>query len=143
MLTKAYQSVREFHKTFGHPAPDVPTTMPIERVAARANWITEEADETRDASLQAEPLEQLVGVADGYIDAIYFGLGGLVELGIDPDPLFEIVHAANMAKRHLINGELVVVTRADGKVVKPEGWVAPEPLLRAEVMRQIHAAQAA
>lgn len=58
-------------------------------------------------------------------------------LGIDYKPLFDIVHGANMAKLHLIDGALVAQYHPDSKVKKPEGWVAPEPLLEAEVARQV------
>lgn len=40
-------------------------------------------------------------------------------LGIDLGPVFEEVHRANMAK---VGGP----TRADGKILKPEGWTPPD-----------------
>lgn len=58
-------------------------------------------------------------VVDGAIDLIYVILGLLVACGVDPRPIWDAVHAANMAKE---GGE----TRADGKVLKPPGWTAPD-----------------
>ena len=41
-------------------------------------------------------------------------------------PLSGVVHAANMAKRDPATGEFK--KRADGKIIKPEGWqVMPSP----------------
>jgi predicted HAD superfamily Cof-like phosphohydrolase len=67
------------------------------------------------------------------LDIIYFAVGGLVELGIKPEALWNIVQNANMAKLH--DGKAVY--HPDGKVKKPDDWQEPEPLLRAEVERQI------
>jgi len=155
MLSKALAAVRAFHIAFGQPAPDAPTSQTLEQADRRAAWIREEADELQDDTAQNlyDPSEfddvndayeaevDLITVqADAYIDGLYFNLGGLVELGLDPEPLFQIVQDANMAKRHLVNGELVAVKNGMGKVIKPEGWQDPHSLLRAEVERQIQAA---
>jgi predicted HAD superfamily Cof-like phosphohydrolase len=128
-LKRAYAAVREFHITFGHPYSDTPVMQPQDRADARADWITEEADEVREAATICQR-------ADGYIDAIYFGLGGLVEMGIDPDPLFELVHGANMAK---VWPDGTVHRREDGKILKPPGWEAPDVAIAAEIDRQLGA----
>lgn len=62
--------------------------------------------------------------ADAIIDEIYVLIGSLLAMGIDFWPLWNAVHAANMAKA---GGPVV-----NGKVTKPEGWQAPdiEGLLR-------------
>lgn len=126
-LTKLFHDVRDFHLTFGHPAPDRPSVQPADRTDARADWIAEEAEEIRVA-------DTITAQADGYIDAIYFGIGGLVELGIDPGPLWDLVHGANMAKVH---PDGTVKRREDGKVIKPDGWVAPDAAIAAEIERQV------
>jgi predicted HAD superfamily Cof-like phosphohydrolase len=51
---------------------------------------------------------------------------------MDLDPLFAIVHQANMGK--VVNGK--VIRREDGKILKPAGWRDPKPLLEAETARQ-------
>jgi predicted HAD superfamily Cof-like phosphohydrolase len=156
MLSKALAAVRAFHIAFGQPAPDVPSPQTQEQADRRAAWIREEADELSEDTASVvyfdapefadvndayqAKVDLITVQADAYIDGIYFNLGGLVELGIDPDPLFQIVQDANMAKRHLVNGELVAVKNDQGKVIKPEGWQDPHLLLRAEIDRQIQAA---
>jgi predicted HAD superfamily Cof-like phosphohydrolase len=124
------RDVRDFHVAFGHPTPNKPTMLTPERVAARAKWKREEIQEFEDA-------QTLVDQADACIDEIYFCVGSLVEMGIDPQPLWAIVQAANMAK---LGPDGKPIYKADGKTAKPEGWQAPEPLLHAEIERQITAA---
>jgi predicted HAD superfamily Cof-like phosphohydrolase len=51
-------------------------------------------------------------------DVIYVICGTAVEFGIDLAPFFAEVHRTNMAKE---GG----ATRADGKILKPEGWQPP------------------
>ena len=129
----AWADVRAFHAAFGHPAPDSPSLLPAEAAERRAAWIEEEAQELREATtIEAQ--------ADAFIDVIYFAVGGLVNLGVQPGPLWDIVQSANMAKlwpdgrpRH---------RPSDGKVIKPDGWEDPGPKLAAEIRRQLHAASA-
>ena len=52
------------------------------------------------------------------MDEIYVLLGSLAAMGVDFWPLWDAVHAANMAKA---GGPVV-----DGKVKKPEGWQPPD-----------------
>jgi predicted HAD superfamily Cof-like phosphohydrolase len=59
-----------------------------------------------------------VEAIDGIGDSLYVQFGAAIEFGIDMQPIFDEIHRANMAK---VGG----ATRADGKTLKPEGWVAP------------------
>lgn len=67
----------------------------------------------------------LPALVDATVDLDYVVEGLRVRLGVDGDPIWEAVHAANMAKS---TGPL----REDGKRMKPEGWEPPdvEGLLR-------------
>jgi len=56
---------------------------------------------------------------DGICDLIFVAFGAAVRFGIDLTPFFEEVSRANLAKE---GG----TTRADGKVLKPEGWKPPD-----------------
>lgn len=127
-LAKAYQDVLAFHRAFGVTAPEKPQVQDDFHVRRRAGFIEEEVDELLEA-------EDIVGQADAYIDIIYFAVGGLVELGIEPSGLWDIVQSANMSK--LWPDGKPRLREGDGKILKPDGWVAPEPLLAAEVFRQI------
>lgn len=66
--------------------------------------------------------DEIVEQADVMIDVIYFALGTLVEMGIRPDKLFEIVQSANMAKL-LPDGKPHY--NAEGKTIRLRNWEDP------------------
>jgi len=71
---------------------------------------------------------------DALIDAWYYSLNISAQHGVNLSSIFDIVHQANMAKRDPITGKFI--RRAtDGKVIKPEGWKAPD--VEGEIARQI------
>ena len=118
-LDLGYERVRDFHEAFGHPTGGLPRPLPHERAVTRGKWMREEVDEFEQAT-------DLVSQTDAMLDLMYFALGTLVEMGVRPERLFDIVHQANMSKRPA-NGAMVFA--ADGKIEKPEGWVPPETRL--------------
>ncbi len=122
-LNRAFDLVEEFHRAFDHPIASSPRTLTPDRAKARADWMREEVDEFLEAT---ELDEQL----DAMIDLIYFALGTLVEMGLKPDPFFEIVHQANMSK---LWPDGKPRRRPDGKTIKPEGWKDP----RNEIIRAL------
>lgn len=166
-----YFDVREFHKAFNHPAPNEPTPLTPERAAQRTDYLVEEAveflwatvagDEARTEMLVDELVrniykamnkcfgkgefpedEILLHQTDASIDISYINYGTLVEMGVNPKNVFEIVQSANMAKLDE-NGKPIIdpVTK---KIMKPEGWEEnhqPEPLIKKELERQIEQAQ--
>ncbi|WP_114167181.1 hypothetical protein [Exiguobacterium sp. TNDT2] len=164
-----YEEVRQFHETFGHPEASAPQPLELDRAVKRSVWTAEEAvveflhqsarseeeflqavatfqqgfEQAVQKSLQDAPpkndVERLVGQGDALTDALYFVMGSFVELGLDPVPLFEIVQRANMAK--LGPDGKPILRASDNKVMKPEGWLPPEPELEAEVRRQLEAKQ--
>lgn len=162
-----YEEVRQFHETFGHPEAKTPRPLEVDRAIKRSVWTAEEAvveflhqssaseaeflqaieqfkeglENAVQKSLQDAPptdeVQRLVGQGDALTDALYFVMGSFVELGLDPVPLFEIVQRANMAK--LGPDGKPILRESDQKVMKPEGWLPPEPELEKEVRRQIAA----
>lgn len=120
--------VREFHRTFKLPHHNTPTVMPLKRAEQRYLWLQEEIDEFIDATQDGDLCEQV----DAMIDTIYFALGTLVELGVEPTEIFKIVHAANMAKLDE-NGEPYMV---DGKIIKPSDWVDPHEAIADVIKKQ-------
>lgn len=129
-LNKAYEQVRAFHIAFGHPVAKAPAPMEQRRRKERAGWIEEEMVEFIKA-------DTLVDQCDAITDLMYFAIGTMVELGVSPDKLFDIVQNANMGK--LFPDGKPRYRPADGKILKPVGWIAPEPLLEEEINRQIKA----
>ncbi|MDD9270713.1 HAD family hydrolase [Paenibacillus sp. GCM10023248] len=126
-LNKAYEDVKKFHETFEHPVGATPQRLTESRKAARLAWMQEELNEFKEAAT----LEDEV---DAMIDELYFVLGTLVELGVEPGPIFDIVHGANMAK---VWPDGLVHKNEFGKTIKPPGWQDPFDKIRAEIRRQM------
>jgi predicted HAD superfamily Cof-like phosphohydrolase len=101
-----------FHQAMGLAVGDEPA---LRASALRADLIREEADET----IQAIDVGDLPAAVDGLIDLIYVAIGAAVTWGVDLAPIWDAVHAANMAKS---GGR----KRADGKQLKPAGWRPPD-----------------
>lgn len=129
-MNKAWEDVREFHFAFNHPVAVKPGIIDHRRTLARADWMQEEINEFIAA-------KSLTEQADAMVDLIYFALGTLVEMGIKPQKLFDIVQEANMSK---LWPDGKPRYRDDGKILKPVSWIAPEPRLIKEIERQIEEA---
>ena len=126
MLEKGYEAVKEFHKAFNAPVGEEPHVFGKKDVRRRVEWMNEEITEF----IQAENIYEQ---CDALTDLIYFALGTFVEMGVNPDKLFNIVQEANMSK---LWADGKARYREDGKILKPETWVDPEPKIRAEIDRQ-------
>jgi predicted HAD superfamily Cof-like phosphohydrolase len=124
-INQQWEMVNEFHKKFGHPAPGAPILLGKERAKKREAWMLEEVAEFMEA-------ETIADQADAMIDLIYFALGTLVEMGVPPEGIFNIVHKANMDK---LWEDGLPRWKADGKTMKPPGWTDPRPLIEAEIAR--------
>lgn len=107
--------VLAFHRKFDcylQPRPGIPTEgIP----ALRIRLCNEEWTEFLIGMAEGD----LPAIADGAIDLIYVLIGTLLSCGIDPRPIWDEVQRTNMAK---VGG----ATRADGKILKPEGWAPPD-----------------
>jgi len=118
MLNEAVGMVREFQKNAGQGYSQTPRMIPRENVERRAKWIEDELQEF----IQAKDIYEQ---ADAITDLLYYLIGAYVDAGIEPDPLFEIVHESNMKK---IKAE--IKKDSDGKVLKPEVWIHPDQGIR-------------
>ncbi|QIK56845.1 HAD family hydrolase [Erysipelothrix sp. HDW6A] len=118
-MNREWEAVKLFHEKFDHPVADKPVMMQKERAEKRYKWMLEEINEFIEA-------DDIVEQADAMIDTIYFALGTLVEMGIKPDVLFDIVQHANMSK---LWDDGLPHYNGDGKTIKPEGWEDPHPKL--------------
>lgn len=127
-MKKEWNDVREFHEKFGHPVAASPRMIATPRALSRGKWMNEEVAEFLVA-------KDIYEQADAMIDLIYFALGTLVEMGLEADELFDIVQQANMAK--LWSDGKPHYNPKDGKVIKPEGWQDPAPLIRAYIDARI------
>ena len=105
--------------------PTHPKEMSVDAIAFIRKMVNDELDELEEAT---NTIEQ----ADALVDAIYYICDTAVRHGLNLDPLFKIVHRANMQK--VVDGK--VIRREDGKIMKPKGWEDPEPYLRKEMEKQ-------
>jgi predicted HAD superfamily Cof-like phosphohydrolase len=82
--------------------------------------IDEEYDELLDAVVAQDRVEQL----DALVDILVVTMGAIRAAGFDGEGAWKEVMDTNFAKIDPTTGK--VRKREDGKVLKPEGWKAPE-----------------
>ena len=81
--------------------------------------IDEEHQELLEATLTEDRVEQL----DALIDILVVTIGAIHSMGADAEGAWKEVMATNFAKIDRETGK--VRKREDGKVLKPQGWTAP------------------
>jgi predicted HAD superfamily Cof-like phosphohydrolase len=91
------------------------------------NLLMLEALNTRDKCTEynyPSNVDLIAAQADSMVDAWYYMLNVAAKSGINLSKVFDIVHAANMAKRDPITNKFIR-RESDGKVIKPNGWQPP------------------
>ncbi|WP_107840880.1 hypothetical protein [Metasolibacillus meyeri] len=164
---KLQNHVRDFHIAFNHPAPEQLVPMERERAINRSVWTAEEAIEFIAASCSTKEEfmesyerfltgmqkayekslngefpqtaeEKVIAQADALADQLYFSFGSAVEIGVDIEPVFDIVQGANMSKLFTDeNGNKYAKCREDGKIIKSPDFYSPEPFIKEEVLKQM------
>lgn len=120
------RDVLDFHRACDLTIGKTPA---IRDAQLSADLILEEARETAEAITgrpvyiefgdgEPEREQSLAGAIDGLCDLLNVIYGAAVTFGIDLAPFWTEVHRTNMAKA-------AGPKRADGKQLKPEGWVPP------------------
>jgi predicted HAD superfamily Cof-like phosphohydrolase len=117
--------VKEFSDACNEANPSKPIEMTKDAIAFIRSMVNDELDELEEATNITEQ-------SDALVDAIYYICDTAVRHGMNLDPLFDIVHRANMQK--VVDGK--VIRREDGKIMKPDCWQDPAPFLDTEVDRQ-------
>lgn len=128
--------VDAFHEVSRLPRPRALDRLPSPAVIALRDRLIEEEvdDELRVALHQLRNVLQvpgtdletvadlLVQAADGMIDSLYVVIGMGIDLGMPVRELWNEVQRTNMAKIH---PDGTIHKRGDGKILKPDGWRAP------------------
>jgi len=89
----------------------------IEQYKLYYNLIKEEVKELDDSTTQEDDLDAL-------IDILVVTIGAIHSMGADAEGAWNEVMRTNFAKIDPTTG--LVRKREDGKVLKPEGWTAPD-----------------
>ncbi len=143
------EDVREFTEGYSNQqCPDKPTPMgrdqaffiirmvmsELDELAVTVTASDEECNQFMQSALNSidkchkydYPTEtELIGAqADSMVDAWYYMLNIAAKHGMNLSKLFDIIHQANMNKRDPESGQFIR-RESDGKVIKPEGWTAP------------------
>jgi predicted HAD superfamily Cof-like phosphohydrolase len=95
-------------------------TPSIGNYAMYLDLIDEERDELKEAIEAGDKVEQL----DALVDILVVTMGAIRAAGWNGEAAWNEVMRTNFAKIDPTTGK--VIKRADGKVLKPEGWTAPE-----------------
>lgn len=111
------RDVRDFHQAFDQRVASYPEFPEQDERALRVKLLREEFGEY----IAAEEGDDFIEVADALADMLYIICGTAVSYGIPLEDLHNEVHRSNMDK--LVNGK--PIKREDGKVIKPDGWEAP------------------
>jgi NTP pyrophosphatase (non-canonical NTP hydrolase) len=115
--------VRRWREAVGQPCADRPTLdVSVDDLEMARNLISEEQTELNDAIWHSMvEWDGLANIAQEAADLVWVTYGLCDLLGIDLDRALDEVAAANMRK---VDGG--VRRRADGKILKPDGWVGPD-----------------
>lgn len=119
-----YGVVKKFHQACGHPDGRYTVFLTGEEKKRRIDWMMEEIKEFSEA-------KTLVDQADALGDLLWFVVGTMVCMGVEPSVIMRPITTANMSK---IGDDGRVLRRpSDGKIQKPEGWVGPEEEMSAMI----------
>ena len=90
------------------------------------------------AKTKPYPTNPLVGQVDALLDLLYLTYGSFVLMGVDPEPIFRLVHQANMGK--IFPDGKAHFDPVTHKILKPDDWeerFAPEAAIQEEINRQL------
>lgn len=113
---------KEFYELMGWKYPASPVIMPVVRRAQFMAYIISEVMEFGNAPTIWQQ-------ADALGDALYFIIDAFLEMGINPDVIYRLIHEANMTKKHP-DGARFNYDVIPPKLIKPESWTPPEEGIR-------------
>ena len=112
-MTNVFEDINKFAEACDQPPSH-------ENYRMYLGLIDEEYDELLDAVVAEDKVEQL----DALVDILVVTIGAIRAAGWDAESAWKEVMNTNFAKINPDTGK--VIKRVDGKVLKPEGWKAPE-----------------
>lgn len=124
-LTRLYRDIKDFREATGLPATTTPRPLTPPEARARAAMIGEEVTEVAEATTITTQLWEL-------IDVLYITIDAMTVIGIDPAPIWEAIHRANMSK--IWEDGKARISPA-GKLIKPPSYQSPEEEINNYVAR--------
>jgi len=112
-MTNPFKDIETFGTACDQPASEANYKMYLD-------LIREETDELEEAIQDNDKVEQL----DALVDILVVTMGAIRAAGWDGEAAWKEVMDTNFAKIDPTTGK--VIKREDGKVLKPEGWQAPQ-----------------
>lgn len=163
-----FNKVKTFHQLMDGYSQELPTAYEPETANHRADFKVEELVEFLYATAQNDPAtfelavrelhlaidkaakkvqqkpapDPLLGQVDALTDLLYFTYGSFALMGVDPKPIFDTVHRANMGK--IFPDGKAHFDPITHKLLKPDNWEkehAPEPAIKRELNRQLQKAK--
>jgi len=106
------EELMELLATVFHKEDDIRAQLASCAALARPPQIREFKSET----------DVIANQVDALVDIDYFNGNAASKVGWDMDEVFDVVHEANMKKKH----DDASFRKVDGKVIKPPGWTPPD-----------------
>jgi predicted HAD superfamily Cof-like phosphohydrolase len=141
-MSNLYAIRREFMQQFDLPAPSQPG-LHCNTLAMWENMLHEEMAEflhalqefkQMGACSRDEQQRRMAELTAEGVDVLNVLTGLLLSQGMPVEAMTEAIHQANLRKQ--IDGK--VVRRADGKILKPEGWQAADKCAVIRQARSLH-----
>lgn len=120
-MQQAEADIRQMMEAFLQATPDKPGIPDAQTVLLRHRLIDEEVNKELLPAIEACDLP---AIYDGCVDALVVIIGTMIAFGLPVAEGWKEVLRSNMAKVDPNTGK--VIKREDGKVLKPEGWTAPD-----------------
>lgn len=118
-MSKVFTDVAVFLRAVGQETPAFAQSSVSEQAELYKKLIIEEYSEFIEADINNDDVERL----DACFDMIWVIVGYMKSRGWDCEAAWDEGAYSNLAKIDPATGK--VIRREDGKILKPEGWKAP------------------
>ena len=119
-MSKVFDDVAVFLKAAGQEYPSQPDANVSDLAQLYKKLIKEEVEEFWEAEAASDDVEEL----DACFDMMWVIVGYMKSRGWDCEAAWDEGAQSNLSKIDPTTGK--VIRRADGKILKPEGWQPPD-----------------
>lgn len=119
-MNKVFNDVTTFLNAAGQTFPSEPDSAVSDLAQLYKKLIKEEVEEFWEAEATSDDVEEL----DACFDMMWVIIGYMKARGWDCEAAWEEGAQSNLSKIDPTTGK--VIRRADGKILKPEGWQPPD-----------------